>query len=106
MCAADGRSDENEMEVLNNELARFGVPRLQRITISEEASKMEFNKAVSIISNFNSEQKKYVTAYLAIIMISDGEIDEKEKALWQLVSLLCNLPEMNLTEAIDFFTNL
>ena len=39
-------------------------------------------------------------------MISDGEIDEKEKALWQLVSLLCNLPEMNIIEAISFIKNL
>ena len=106
MCAADGRCDDNEMVVLNNELARFGVSTIERLAISEEASKMEFNKAVSIISNFNPEQKKYVTAYLAIIMISDGEIDEKEKALWQLVSLLCNLPEMNIIEAISFIKKL
>ena len=61
---------------------------------------------VGIISNFDYERKEYVSSYLAIIMISDGEIDDKEVALWQLVSLLCGLPEMDVNQAIDNMNNL
>ena len=57
MCAADGRSDNNEMVVLNNELARFRVSTIERLAISEDASKMEFSKAVSIISNLILNRK-------------------------------------------------
>lgn len=106
MIGADGRIDVREMEVVRNELTRFGASVGQMKALTDEAQKMEFDKAVGIISNFDYERKKYVSSYLAIIMISDGEIDDKEVALWQLVSLLCGLPEMDVNQAIDNMNNL
>ncbi len=106
MIGADGRIDVREMEVVRNELTRFGASVGQMKALTDEAQKMEFDKAVGIISNFDYERKEYVSSYLAIIMISDGEIDDKEVALWQLVSLLCGLPEMDVNQAIDNMNNL
>ena len=106
MIGADGRSDEREMEVVRNELARFGASPGQMLALTKDAQNMEFNKAIGIISKFDIERKKYVSSYLAVIMIADGEIDDKEVALWQLVSLLCGLPEMNLNQAIDNMNNM
>ena len=106
MVGADGRSDEREMEVVTNELTRFGASPFQMLALTREAQNMESQKAIGIISNFDYEQKKYVSSYLAVIMIADGEIDEKELALWQLVSLLCGLPVMDISQAVDNMNNL
>ena len=106
MVSADGRSDDREMEVVRNELSRFGASVVQVLALSREAQKMEFEKAIGIISKFDIERKKYVSSYLAVIMIADGEIDDKEVALWQLVSLLCGLPEMDVNQAVENMNNL
>lgn len=106
MAGADGRNDNRGMEVIRNELTRFGASVGQMLALSREAQNMEFQKAISIISNFDYEQKKYVSSYLAVIMIADDEIDGKEVALWQFVSLLCGLPEMDVKQAVDNMNNL
>jgi len=106
MVGADGRSDEREMEVVRNELTRFGASVGQMLALTKEAQNMEFQKAIGIISQFDYERKKYVSSYLAVIMIADGEIDDKEAALWQLVSLFCGLPEMDVNQAVDNMNNL
>lgn len=106
MVSADGRSDDREMEVLKNELTRFGASVYQMLTLTKEAQNMAFQEAISIISKFDYERKKYVASYLAVIMIADGEIDKKELALWQLVSLLCGLPEMDVNQAVENMNSL
>lgn len=106
MIGADGRTDESEMKVVENELLRFGATIEQMLTLIQEAKQMEFDTAIGIISKFDYERKKYVASYLAVIMIADGEIDDKEVALWQLATLLCNLPEMDVRQAVDNLNNL
>lgn len=106
MVGADGRTDESEMEVVRKELQRFGASVVQMLALTKEAQQMEFNEAIRIISNFDYERKEYVASYLAVIMISDGEIDDKELALWQLATLLCGLPEMDVRQAVDNMNNL
>jgi len=106
MVGADGRTDESEMEIVRKELQRFGASVVQMLALTKEAQQMEYNEAIRIISNFDYERKEYVASYLAVIMISDGEIDDKELALWQLATLLCGLPEMDVRQAVDNMNNL
>ena len=106
MISADGRTDEREMEVVKNELTRFGASVGQMLSLTREAQQMESKTAIEVISNFDYERKKYVASYLAVIMIADGEIDEKELALWQMATLLCGLPEMDVNQAVDNMNNL
>lgn len=106
MISADGRTDEREMEVVKNELTRFGASVGQMLSLTREAQQMKPETAISIISGFNYERKKYVASYLAVIMIADGDIDDKELALWQMATLLCGLPEMNVKQAVDNMNNL
>ena len=106
MIGADGRTDESEMEVVRNELMRFGASVGQMLALTKQAQQMESNEAIKIISNFDYERKKYVASYLAVIMIADGEIDDKELALWQMATLLCGLPEMDVKQAVDNMNNL
>ncbi len=106
MVGADGHSDEREMEVITIELTRFGASPGQMLALNRAAQNMDFHKAIEIISNFDDERKKYVASYMAVIMIADGEIDDKELALWQLVTLLCGLPEMDIHQAVDNMNSL
>lgn len=50
----------------------------------------------------NDAHKRYVTAYLGAMMAVDGEIDDKEKVLWNFVTLICKLPTMNIVDAIAY----
>lgn len=106
MISADGRTKKSEMEVVKYELLRFGASTEQMLSLTNAAQQMNSEKAIGIISNFDYERKKYVASYLAVIMISDGEIDDKELSLWQMATLLCGLPEMDVKQAVDNMNNL
>lgn len=100
MINADGRVDENELAVVSMELMRFGLPEDDLDELFQAASLMEPSEAMAIISILNKEQKKYVSSFLGAIMASDGDIDDRELALWMLVSSLCGLPKMTVAEAV------
>lgn len=106
MVIIDGKVCDNEMEVVNVELDRWGVNPTEKAKILSKAKNMDGDDAVNIVSKFDLERKKYVTAYLAIIMMSDGHIDDKELALWQLTTVYCSLPQMSTREAVDFMNQL
>lgn len=101
MIMADGRVDKSETELLSNELLSFGVSLNDAKKLMEASVSMRPAEAMAIISSFNYEQKKYVSSFLGTIMASDGDIDERELALWKLVSAICGLPAMTISEAID-----
>lgn len=62
--------------------------------------------ALAILVSLDDERKKYVSSYLGTIMVSDGDIDEKEMALWQLISTLCGFPTMSIKDAVNNMANL
>lgn len=100
MANADGKVEKNELTYIALEMVRFGVKDSD--SILEEAAGMEASTALAIVSNMTTEEKKYVTAYLGALMASDGNIDNKELALWKLVSTLCELPTMSVEEAVNY----
>lgn len=103
MMIADGEFAQEELMVIFHELCRFGVRDEYSATLLEqEAIEMEFDKAFAIISKMDKKQKKYIAAYLGLIMASDGIIDERETMLWGYVSQICNLPEMSIEEALIY----
>lgn len=103
MMIADGEFAQEELMVIFHELCRFGVRDEYSATLLEqEAIEMEFDKAFAIISRMDKKQKKYIAAYLGLIMASDGIIDERETMLWGYVSQICNLPEMSIEEALIY----
>ena len=105
MVDADGKVDDNELTVMSLELVKFGVPRDHLKELFKAAIQMEPSEAMAIISMFNQKQKKYVASYLGTIMAADGNIDDRELALWRIVSKLCGLPNMTITEAIGNMTH-
>lgn len=104
MAAADGQVDKTEREVIVKELANFGVDGFQAAQILMKAKDMEASESIETISQMDIEQKKYVTGFLAAIMIADGNIEDSEVSLWKFVSMICNLPTMDLAEALEFWT--
>lgn len=104
MAAADGKFAEEEKTAMAIELAKFGVTEPSEVTsLFSAAASMELEQASAFISNLDNERKKYVCGYLAVIMAADGEVDDRELAVWQIVSVLCQLPSMTLSEALDFW---
>lgn len=106
MVKADGKIEPSELSVMTVELARFGVPENQLKTLLKASDNMETSQALVLINEMDEERKKYVASYLGVIMVSDGDVNEQELILWNLVSTLCSLPEMNITEAINNMKNL
>ena len=103
MAAVDGIFADEERVLIINELSKFGVDPLQAAQLLIRARDMKPSEAISIIGKMNSEQKKYVSGFLAAIMVSDGNIAESEVKLWTLVSLFASLPDMDVAEALEFW---
>ena len=102
MIMADGRIDDAETSVISAEMLKFGIPLEDFKEIYTRGMNMEPDIAVDIVSKMTYEQKKYVAAYLGTLMASDKDIDDKELALWRLLSTLCGLPTMNITDAVEY----
>ncbi len=101
MVDADGVVDKRELSVIALELTRFGVTREEAEDIVRAADSFEVSDIVPTIKAMDAASKRYVGAYLATIMASDGEVVEAEVKMWNIVSLLCGIPDMSITEAIE-----
>ena len=101
MVMADGGVDEKEVHVITHELLRFNVPQDHIEPLLRESSVMDASEAFAILASLDVERKKYVSSYLGTIMAADGDIDDKEMALWRLVSTLCGFPTMTVVDAMS-----
>lgn len=106
MVLADGKVQNIEIAVMTKELARFGVQESQLQTLLAAGDAMDMTKAMAVVSTLDYEHKKYVSAYLGTIMAADFDIDDTEMALWRLISTLCELPTMNVQEAVSIMAEL
>lgn len=106
MVMADGKVKEIEIAVMTNELQRFGVQKNQIQALLETGDAMEIAQAMGVVSGLDYQHKRYVSAYLGTIMAADMDIDDTEMALWRLISTLCELPTMNIKEALEIMANL
>ena len=101
MISADGRIDDNENVVMALELFSFGVPKEDLEGLYAASDILKPSEAVAIISLFDLEQKTYVASFLGALMAADGDIDDREVALWRIISDVCDLPRMTISEAIS-----
>ena len=92
--------------VLTNELLRFGVQRNHISALEELGNSMGPEGLLNTVLAMNDEQKKYVTAYLGVILAIDNDIDDAEMRLWSMVTMLCDLPKMTIGEALRFLDSL
>lgn len=106
MIAADGKVEDNEMASWTLEMERFGIAEADFRSLYEQSEELQFVDALTVISNFDEERKRYVGAFIGTLMAIDGNIDDAELKLWQLVSTFCNLPTMSLGEALTYMAGL
>lgn len=102
MAGADGKFEPIEMDVIKNEVRRFTSSEKEEHLIMEAAKEIEAVELLTIISQMTLEQKKYVAAYLRILMISDENLDGSELKLWRATIALCGLPALTFKEAAEF----
>lgn len=101
---SDGNVAEAEMAVVANELVLFGVTEDQVEDIVFGASGMSNKDAIAVVSMMDDYHKKYVTAFLAMVIAADGKIEDSEVRMWSLITLLCGLPKMSIAEGIEFWS--
>ncbi|PIE84018.1 MAG: hypothetical protein CSA07_03955 [Bacteroidia bacterium] len=106
MIVADGEVDQNEMEAFAGELQRFGVGEAEVPKLMEAMFAMKPVDAMAKVAHMNPNQKRYVCAFLAGIMVIDGEVHEEEIAVWRMTSFYCELPEMSIEEALEYLVDL
>lgn len=104
MAAADRHLHENETTMMATEALRFNLSEKDFGQMLTSSDKMEAKEALFTIATMTDSQKRYVTAYLGTLMSIDGNIDDKEMALWSMVSSLCKLPTMSIADAIEYMT--
>lgn len=100
MSAADSHIDITELAIIANEMRQFGA---QDKNLLDEADAMEADEALIVLKNMTPEEKRYVCGFLAAISAVDGDVDDKEIAVWKLVSTLAQFPTMTFAEALNFW---
>ena len=105
IAASDGNVAEQEKAAISLELLKFGVDENSVNTLVLGAQAIEYKDALTIVTLMKDTQKKYVAAFLAVIIAADGEILEAEVRVWSLISVLCGLPNMTIGEGIQFWAN-
>ena len=106
MVTADGKIEDVEVLAIATELARFGVPENHVDEIEKLGDKMAPAELLAEVAAMDAEQKRYVAAYLGGILVCDGDIDDAEVKLWTLVSEMCDLPRMNIVQAVEYLKNM
>ena len=106
MANADGKVTNEETQMIVIEMTRFGVDQNKGRIIAEIGGNMPLSECCQVVSNMTAEEKKYVTAFLGTLVCIDGNIDDSEMKLWSLISAMCDLPTMNIPEAIQIMANL
>ena len=104
MIIADGKVEDEETRIISAEMVKFGIPLDDFKEIYVKGRDMDPAFAVEIVSKMTYEQKTYVAAYLGTLMSCDGDIDEREMALWRLLSTLCGLPTMSVIDAVKYMS--
>lgn len=105
MTKADGHIFPSELEILFRSLPNltFGSPRARALAVY--ADTLGHDEMVEGIRMFDDEKKRFVSAYLATIMISDGHVDDSELGLWRSMTAECGLPQTTVREAVAFWVD-
>ncbi len=103
MAGADGKVEENEVMAIVADLSGFGKDGDEIAEIVDDARNMDATDALGIVAKLGDEEKEYVTAFLAVVMAADGDIDDEELKLWRLITDVCNLPAMSVKEGVELW---
>lgn len=97
----DGKVEQEEVSAINDPFVYSRFPGREFNRLLDAAGDQDFAEATTLLSEMDDTKKKFATAYLGTVIASDGHIDDKEVAMWNLISIICNLPKMTIEEAMD-----
>ena len=87
----------------------FSALVIQKLNLTKtdfaDAQNLQNDETLAVISRMNGEQKRVVCAFLGCLMAVDGNIDNTEQALLNLMTSLCGLPIMSVEEALETMKN-
>jgi len=104
---ADGQIHENEMASYDLELSRIGVTSSEELMeVLNAAESIDEADAYKVIARMDAEHKEYVTAFLGTLIVIDGEKDARELRTWGAVTEFCGLPNMSISDAVQYMKKL
>ena len=103
MAEADGVVLHEEIKSIEEEMPKFGVTPDEYDSIIVSGEKMEAIDAFVIIHAMDDKKKKMISSFLGYLLSVDQDIDDAELALWTFMVKVCNLPKMNVRQAVEIF---
>ncbi len=67
---------------------------------------MQPREITDVISRISSDKKRYISAYLQLIIAADGKLEDSALLFWQLNAAMCNLPTVSIKEATTIIESL
>ena len=105
MAEADGVVLHEEIQSIEEEMPRFGVCKEEYQTLVVDGEKTSSIEALVTIHSMDDKKKKLVSSFLGYILSVDQDIDDTELALWTFIVKVCNLPKMNVRQAVEIYRN-
>lgn len=103
MAEADGVVFHEELKGIEDEMTKLGVNGTDYDKVVLGGERLEAIEAFSIIHDMDIQKKKYVSAFLGYFISVDDDIADAEMALWSFIIQVCNLPKMNIRQAVDIY---
>ena len=103
---ADGKSTDEELAIISVEMVKkFGFSEMEIENKLMKVAALKEYETMKTIAAMSPEQKKYVSGFLAKVMVADGKITGAETELLHLISIFGQLPKMNVQEAVNYWDN-
>ena len=105
MAEADGVVLHEEIQSIEEEMPKFGVSKEEYEALVVDGENTASIEALVTIHSMDEKKKKLVSAFLGYILSVDQDIDDTELALWTFFVKVCNLPKMNVRQAVEIYRN-
>lgn len=103
MAEADGVVLYEEIKSIEEEMPKFGVTPNEYDEIIVSGEKTAAIDAFISIHAMDEKKKKLVSSFLGYFLSVDQDIDDSELALWTFIVKVCNLPKMNVRQAVEIY---
>lgn len=103
MAEADGVVLHEEIRSIEEEMPKFGVTPDEYDNLIVSGEKMAAIDAFVILHAMDEKKKKMVSSFLGYFLSVDQDIDDSELALWTFIVKVCNLPKMNVRQAVEIY---
>lgn len=105
MAEADGVVLHEEIKSIEAEMPKFGVLENEYDDIIIHGEKMPAIESFISIHKMDDKKKKLISSFLGYLVSVDHDIDDAEMALWTFIVKVCNLPKMNIRQAVEIYRN-